>query len=95
MAQQRTKSLRAAGEPPNFADLRTPSQLAAKYPLSVDAIYTACKDGLIRHYRLPSKRGRTGKYAIREADFIAWIESCVRGVDEVEEETEFRFIKKR
>lgn len=56
-------------------DLKTPAQLAATYPVSRSGLYAACVDGLLPHYRIPSKSGKRGKYLISEADFLAWLES--------------------
>ncbi len=52
----------------------TPAALAAKYPVSRSTIYSACKDGLLAHYRVPATRGKRGKYLIKEEDFLAWLE---------------------
>jgi len=56
-------------------DLMTPAQLAEKYPVSRSSLYAACADGLLPHYRVPSRKGSRGKCLIREADFLAWLES--------------------
>ncbi len=58
-------------------DFLTPAQIAKKYPVSRSTIYSACAAGLLSHFRIPSRRGRKGKgkYLIREADFLAWLES--------------------
>ena len=54
----------------------TPAQLALKYKIvSRSLLYAACQDGLIPHYRLSAHKGKRGKYAIREADFLAWLET--------------------
>ena len=52
----------------------TPSQLVTKYPVSRSTIYSACQDGLLAFYRIPAKRGKRGKYLIKECDFLAWLE---------------------
>ena len=52
----------------------TPSQLAAKYPVSRSTIYSACRAGLVTHFRVPSRKGSKGKYVIRESDFLAWLD---------------------
>ena len=52
----------------------TPAQLAKKYPVSRSTLYSACQDGLLPHYRVPAKRGKRGKYLIKESDFLAWLE---------------------
>jgi excisionase family DNA binding protein len=56
-------------------ELRTPAQLAKEYPVSKSTIYSACQDGLLPHYRVPSRKGVRGKYLIKLADFLAWLES--------------------
>lgn len=56
-------------------DLMSPAQLSAKYPVSRSSLYGACADGLLPHYRIPSKKGGRGKCLISEADFLAWMES--------------------
>jgi excisionase family DNA binding protein len=65
-------------------DLLTPAQLAAKYPVSLSTLYSACKDGLIPHYRVPARKGRKGKgkYLIKEEDFVAWLEKNKLGGEE-------------
>jgi len=56
-------------------DLKTPAQLSEKYPVSRSSLYGACADGLLPHYRIPSKKGSRGKFLISEADFLAWLEA--------------------
>jgi excisionase family DNA binding protein len=53
----------------------TPAGLAKKYPVSRSTLYSACQEGLLPHYRLPAKKGKRGKYLIKESDFLAWLES--------------------
>lgn len=53
----------------------TPATIARKYPVSKSTVYSACQDGLIPHYRIPAKKGKRGKYLIRETDFLGWLES--------------------
>jgi excisionase family DNA binding protein len=61
----------------------TPAQIAQNYPVSRSALYAACRDGLLPYYRLPSRRGARGKYLIREADFLAWLERHRHGGEAV------------
>jgi excisionase family DNA binding protein len=57
-------------------ELKTPTELAAKYPfLSRSAIYEAIHAEQLPFYRVPTRRGAKGKYLVREADFLAWLES--------------------
>lgn len=58
--------------------LMTIAALAAKYPVSKSTLYAACRDGMIPHYRVPSRKrdGKArsaGKYLIDEADFLNWL----------------------
>lgn len=53
----------------------TPAQIAKKYPVSRSTVYGACTDGLLPHYRVPSRKGARGKVLIKEDDFLAWLES--------------------
>jgi hypothetical protein len=58
-------------------DFLTTGQLVKKYPFaSLSLVYAACKAGRLPHYRVGKTPGRRGKYVIREADFLAWVESC-------------------
>ena len=57
-------------------DFRTPAQLAEKYTwTSRSAIYGAMKDGLLPYYRFPSGKGKKGKLLVKEAEFLAFVES--------------------
>lgn len=68
----------------------TPAALAKEYPVSKSLIYAACKSGLLVHYRVPSGRGKKGKYLIAEKDFLCWLESCrVEGKEIDEGELKF------
>jgi len=60
--------------PPNVADFMTPAQLVKKYPVSKSTIYEAARSGALAHYRIAAKRGARGKYLIKLADFIVWLE---------------------
>lgn len=73
--------------------LLTPSQLAKKYPVSRSTIYSACQDGLLSFYRLPSKKGTRGKYLIRESDFVVWLESNRHEAGEPEAEEGLKIIR--
>lgn len=73
-------------------DFLTPAQLAAQYPISLSTIYAACQDGL-PHYRIAAKKGKRGKYLIRRADFLAWLEGNRREGGEVEDETELKYLR--
>lgn len=55
----------------------TPLQISKKYPVSRSTLYEACQDGL-PHYRVPARRGKRGKYLIKESDFLLWLESFRR-----------------
>ena len=55
-------------------NLMTPAQLAEKYPVSRSTIYAACRTGL-PHYRVPAKKGKRGKYLIKEDEFLVWLET--------------------
>ncbi len=73
-------------------DLMTPAQLADKYPVvSRSLIYAACQDRELRHYRLPARKGSRGKYAIREQDFVAWLEA--HRVEEVADGGELKYLR--
>lgn len=75
-------------------NLMTPSQLVEKYPVvSVSLIYEACKGGLLAHYRLAAKKGRRGKYAIKEEDFLAWLESNRHEGAEADDDGQLTFLK--
>ena len=56
-------------------NLLTIAQLTLKYPVSKSTLYSACQEGLLPHYRIPAKKGAKGKYLIKLADFLAWLES--------------------
>jgi len=56
------------------SDLHPPAYYAENYPLSRSLLYSAMKDGLLPFFRVPSKRGARGKYLIKEADFLAWLQ---------------------
>lgn len=58
-----------------MSDLFPPAHYAENWPVSRSTLYGAMKDGLLPFYRLPSRRGRKGKYLIKMADFLAWLES--------------------
>ena len=64
----------------------TPAQIADQYPVSKSTIYSACQDGLLPHYRLPARRGRRGKYLIKVADFLAWLEAHRREAGNAEDD---------
>lgn len=66
-------------------DLLTPKEVAARFRLSRETVYDACRNSLLRHYRLQSDPGRRGKLLIREADVRDWLGRCVREVDTVAE----------
>jgi len=74
-------------------DFRTPAQLVLMYPVSLSTIYSACQEGLLAFYRLSAKRGKRGKYLIRLADFLAWLEANRHEVGEVEEDGPLQHIK--
>jgi hypothetical protein len=41
--------------------------------VSRSTLYSAMHDGLLPHFRVPSKRGARGKILVDEADFLAWL----------------------
>jgi hypothetical protein len=53
----------------------SPTAISEKYSVSRSTIYAACRLGMVPHYRVPSKRGASGKYLIRETDLLAWFAS--------------------
>ena len=71
----------------------TPKELSEEYPVSRSTIYGACRAGLIRHYRVPSGRGKKGKLLVREVDFLAWLETCRCEGEQAAEDEDLTFLK--
>jgi hypothetical protein len=61
--------------------MMAPGDITAKYAISRSAVYAACQSGLLAHYRVPARRGAKGKYLVREADLVAWLESLKSATD--------------
>jgi hypothetical protein len=56
-------------------DFLTPAEIVGKYPVvSLSLLYAALKSGAIPHYRLRTRKSTRGKYAVRECDFLSWLE---------------------
>jgi excisionase family DNA binding protein len=73
--------------------LLTPAQIVKRYPVSRSTIYAACRDSLLAFYRVPSGRGKRGKYLIKLADFLAWLEANRHEAGEVEDDGELTHIR--
>ena len=54
------------------------AEVAARFSVSRSTVYAACRSGLLTHYRVPSKKGVRGKYLVKEADLLAWLETLKR-----------------
>jgi hypothetical protein len=53
----------------------TIAQVAMKYPVSKFLLYSACQEGLLPQYRVVAKKGRRGKYLLKEEDVVAGLEA--------------------
>lgn len=74
-------------------NILTPAQLVKKYPVvSRSLIYAACLSGTLPHYRLTAKQGRRGKYAIKEDDFLAWLETNRRESGTVKDDEQLTYL---
>ena len=56
-------------------------------------VYAACKDGLLSHYRVPSRPGRRGKYVLRETDVLTWLEGYRHEAGDVEDDGPLRHVR--
>jgi hypothetical protein len=69
------RAARAGSTPEVTPVMMSPGDITAKYAISRSTVYAACQSGLLDHYRVPARRGAKGKYLIREADLVGWLES--------------------
>lgn len=55
------------------AEFLTPAEVVATYPVSLSAVYAACRTGQLAHHRVRTTPATRGKYLIRVADVDAWL----------------------
>jgi hypothetical protein len=56
-------------------EMLSAAAVAARFSLSRSTVYAACRSGLLAHYRVPSTKGVRGKYLVKQADLLAWLET--------------------
>jgi hypothetical protein len=65
----------ADAEEEQTPEMLSPADIDAKYSISRSTVYAACRSGMLSHYRVPARKGAKGKYLVKEADLLAWLET--------------------
>lgn len=74
-ARQAVPAPDAEGSGGHTPEMLSPARITRRFDVSRSTVYTACRSGLLPHYRVPARKGARGKYLIKEADLQAWLEA--------------------